>query len=298
MKLENLLEHIKSCEYNTDAELVCDKGCNLTMTRRDYLTSNCSLHLKREVVRLGRHLSFHRKRFEGLANCLYGRIQTLTDEVNRHSAEKLILENVIRRQQQEFAAQKLQLENVVRRQHQEITRNRVSNTDPLKWQICHNMNVDDKNILKIDDYNATTFAFVQSYYPLQPAKPHFQIQLLNSTENSSVQRNLIWIGLTRRGQRIVRTPEEGSIACIWNGRIQANEERVQYNTSRWENGDRIKLGIKFPNNFASEGNYMAVLCVHKNEKSLFEKRIGVPKDGLFPTVCIYGKDTKVTYISN
>ncbi len=318
MKLENLLDHRKNCEYNAEAELVCDKGCNLTVTRREYLTNNCSAHLKREIVKLSHHLSFQRKRFEGLANCLYDRIKILDDEVNRHNTQKLQLENVIRRQQQVNTTQKLHLENVIRRQQQviaaqklqleneikrreqevsQLTDDRVSNTT-LKWQICHNMNIDDSNTLKIDDYNSSTFAFVQSYFPLQPTNPHFQIQLSKSTEKSSVQRNLIWIGLTRKGQRVVRNPEEGSIACIWNGRIQADEHRIENNALRWKDGDQIKLGIKFPQSFTSEGNDIAMVCLHRNEKSLFEKRIRVPHDGLFPTVCIYGRDTKVTYICN
>lgn len=250
------------------------------------MLNDCCSHLTQEVMKLNRRLNYQKKHFEGLANCLYDRIKKLNDEVTRQHAHKGHLENVIRRQQQEIG---------------ELTGNRPLNI-PLKWQICHNLKIEESNILKIDDYNFSPFAFAQSYYSLKPAEPFFQIQLPKSpdalSENVvSARRNLIWIGLTRRGHPIVRSPEADSIACIWNGRIQVDKECLT-NGPRWEDGDLIKCGIKFPKNFMSEGNNTAVVCLYKNEKSFFEKSTKIPLDGFFPTICIYGRDTRVTYINN
>ncbi|XP_037042977.1 E3 ubiquitin-protein ligase PDZRN3-like [Bradysia coprophila] len=278
MKLEGLAEHVKNCEYNCDSEIICDKGCNLTVTRRAYLTSSCSIHMKREIENLQHRVSFQRKRFEGLANCLYERIKKLNDEINCNRIQKQQLENVIRRQHQELSALK--------------SRN-LANTQP-KWQMCHNMNIDESNNLKIDDHNLSTFAFVQSYHPLKPERPHFQIQL-STAANSSAQKG-VWIGLTRKGHSIVRNPEARSFACIWNGRIQLDNDCVAMGP-RWEDGDVIKLGFTFPNNFMmTAGNNSAVVCLYRNEKRFFERLVEIPKDGFFPTICIYGKDSKVTYI--
>lgn len=269
---------MKNCEYNSNAEVVCDKGCNLTVTRREYLMNDCCFHLKQEVVKLNRRVIFQRKRFEGLANCLYDRIKKLNEELVRHQTEKVQCENFIRRQQQEIV---------------KLNENRPS-IHSLKWQICHNMSVDDSNNLKIDDHNSSTFAFAQSYHPLKPAHSSFHIELSKSSENSSsVQRNLIWIGLTRKGHPVVRNPETGAIACIWNGRIQVDKECVA-NSERWEDGDVIRMGIKFPQNFSNDCS--VVVCLHKNEKLLFEKCIHIPQYGFFPTICIYGRDTKVKFM--
>lgn len=53
MKLENLQQHLNSCQYDpNNSEIVCDKGCNLKMTRREYEYNNCTHHLLNRVSSL------------------------------------------------------------------------------------------------------------------------------------------------------------------------------------------------------------------------------------------------------
>lgn len=54
MKLENLGNHASKCEYNINLneEIVCDNGCNMTITRQEYRESNCLTHLAKEVTKL------------------------------------------------------------------------------------------------------------------------------------------------------------------------------------------------------------------------------------------------------
>lgn len=278
MKLEHLADHVRSCEFNSDAKVICDNGCNLTVTRQEYSNSNCLSHMKLEIENLKHRVIFQRKRFEGLANCLYERINKLNDEVEGNRTQKQQLENVIRRQHQEIIA---------------LKNKSLANAQP-KWQICHNINIDECNNLKIDDPDSSTFAFVQSYHPLRPEKPTFQIKLSKSATSSPVQKGF-WIGLTRKGHPIVRNPAARSFACIWNGRIQLDNDCIAMGP-RWEDEDVIKLGLKFAENFMIDGNNNAVICLHRNGTMLFERGVKVPKEGLFPTLCIYGKDTRVAYI--
>lgn len=75
MKLENLADHSVSCEYNSNYEIVCDKGCNMSITRREYKDNNCFSHLanrlsaqEKEIKKLRIELSEQREHFERLIN--------------------------------------------------------------------------------------------------------------------------------------------------------------------------------------------------------------------------------------
>lgn len=282
------MEHVKSCEYNADAEIVCDQGCQLKVTRTEYIQNDCLTHSKHEMVKLNRRIVFQKKRFEGLANSLYDRITKLNEDLNSVRAQ--------------CRTQKEQYENVIKRQQQQILELRCNRRTigPLKWQICHNLNFDDANNLKIDDYSSSTFAFGQSYHCLTPARNHFQIKLAKSVENAPMLTISTWIGLTRKGQMANRNPATGAICFIWNGRIQMDHECIA-NGPMWEEGDTIKLGIKFRDSEERvrderEGKASHdMVCLHRNEKLVFERRFPIPREGYFPAICIYGKDTNVSF---
>lgn len=50
-------QHVRVCEYNLHASVVCDKGCNLDMTRQQYQENNCFSHLANEVKALRHEFS-------------------------------------------------------------------------------------------------------------------------------------------------------------------------------------------------------------------------------------------------
>lgn len=52
IKLESLEHHISKCEYNLNEKVVCDKGCNMTVTRQEYQVNNCFNHLAKEITQL------------------------------------------------------------------------------------------------------------------------------------------------------------------------------------------------------------------------------------------------------
>lgn len=98
MKLEFLQKHLSICEYNLDAVIVCDKGCNLRMTRREYLY-NCFLHLKdrvhlyeKENKKLSHRLIGQRERHDHTVKHLKQEIKSLNDEVSRQKEQIAILD--------------------------------------------------------------------------------------------------------------------------------------------------------------------------------------------------------------
>lgn len=44
LPLEQLQQHLTKCLFNPDAEVICDKGCNIKMTRHKYEVTNCFTH--------------------------------------------------------------------------------------------------------------------------------------------------------------------------------------------------------------------------------------------------------------
>ncbi|XP_037033167.1 TNF receptor-associated factor 5-like [Bradysia coprophila] len=51
VKLENFQQHLNNCQYDPDI-IVCDKGCKLQITRREYDHNNCLQHSLNRVRRL------------------------------------------------------------------------------------------------------------------------------------------------------------------------------------------------------------------------------------------------------
>lgn len=77
MRLDNLQNHRVACYYNPDAEVTCDKGCNLKLTRREYQDVDCREHFTNRV------------------SCQQAQIMELKKEVQLHCREKENAKNLL-----------------------------------------------------------------------------------------------------------------------------------------------------------------------------------------------------------
>lgn len=258
VKLEHLKNHVSNCEYSPNSQIVCDKGCNMKMCRRDYESSNCFKHFTDEVTRQE------------------DKIRKLNDEFNHQQEENTKLIQDLNYQQVKIMI----LNDKLRRIQDQIQ------DEPLKWRKNHNLKSGQLNILEIHD--KSRIAFAQSFYSLEPVKS-FKIQILNWGIKS-----WIVIGLARKEHPGYDPPgwSEGSIGYCSNGTFQfdCQSEKAGF---KWEDGDVIECGITFPQNFNNDVNYFVVVYFNRNSQLIVEKRLQMPFDGLFSTICMW--DTTVKY---
>ncbi|XP_037050573.1 E3 ubiquitin-protein ligase NRDP1-like [Bradysia coprophila] len=53
LQLENLKDHVSNqCAYNPNTEIICDKGCNIAISRHEYEANNCFSHLSNALKKL------------------------------------------------------------------------------------------------------------------------------------------------------------------------------------------------------------------------------------------------------
>lgn len=147
MPLENLEPHLNSCMYKPDMIVVCDKGCNLSMTRLEYQKS-C---------------------FEHLTTFLTDKFEKEMDEMKNHIEELHVL---IRRQGEA-------MERLVARTPRVMPQK-------LTWKRIYNMNLssDEPSILEPLNTNRFSWAFVQ--FTKLEASMSFRIQVMNITDKEYV----------------------------------------------------------------------------------------------------------------
>lgn len=52
---------MSKCEYNLNEDVVCDKGCSMTITRHEFQVNNCFTHLAKEITKLKLVLSLQQE---------------------------------------------------------------------------------------------------------------------------------------------------------------------------------------------------------------------------------------------
>lgn len=159
---------------------------------------------------------------------------------------------------------------------------------PLKWKVYDNVKTKKTNILKVS--NPSTFGFVKSEYPLEPARPFFKVHVLG-IENKNYRYT--FIGLYPKIQTD-RTP--AAVVYTDAGTIGINDDIVD-NGPKWKVGDIIECGIKFPNNFIDYENHSVTLYLSRNEELIYElPSVRIAKDGLlFPSIRLEGEDCSFKY---
>lgn len=252
-----------------DSEVICDKGCNMKMARREYEGNNCFIHLANLVSRQGEEIT----KLNDVVGRQVKEITELNDGLNRARCQLKSSENVVIRQQQEL--QSLTLYNKPPNSHWGILDMKIS--------------LGQSHVLECDDKNNSAAA--KLVHPLEPSNSSFKIQILNTSGK-------IGIGLTRKGLPTYNAPLfiEGSVGCFSNGSVSL-DGKWQKTLKEWRNGDIIECGIKFPNNFMNDGTKSVDVYFSVNEGKVFKKDMEMPQGGFFPSIYI-SKGEKVKYWCN
>ncbi|XP_037027733.1 E3 ubiquitin-protein ligase NRDP1-like isoform X2 [Bradysia coprophila] len=145
--LENLKSHLTVCTYKPNMTVVCDKGCNLVMTRLEYQKS-CFAHLS----------TYLSDKFEKELEEMKNQIEQLNGKINRQG------ESMARLVARTSAA-----------------------TPKLTWRRIYNMNMssDEPNILEPLNTNSFCWAFVQ-FTRLETSTTSCRIQVMNIGDDEYV----------------------------------------------------------------------------------------------------------------
>lgn len=294
--MEHLKNHLTNCEYSSNLEIVCDKGCNLRIKRCQY-KHNCLVHL-------ADRLSAQDERICNITATLnedYRLVVTkLNQEVNQLQAQVSKLTRDVTSQQKRITKLNDELKRV-RPQSEELQKLCNASTmliqAPPKWQKYINMkySIDQPNVLEFG-YNPGT-AFAQSLHPLNQSNPSFKTQILSDCGFDSIG---IGVGLTQKGHSTDVPPghSDGSIGYRCCGKLYYDKcESVTSHACKVK--DIIECGIKFPKNFINDGHRSVVVYFSKNGISFLKKMIRIPLDGLFATIYMFdvhlGSTVKIKY---
>ncbi len=280
--MEHLKNHLINCQYTSNLEIVCDKGCNLTVKRCDY-KFNCIVHLADRLRSQDENIN----RFNRAVNGHYRQqVVKLNAEVSHLQAQVSKLSRDVISQQKCIT----KLNDELKRSQpcdEEIQRLRSETkfTTTLQWQKTFNMNisVDEPNILEFG--HNTGSAYAQSLHPLTPTNHCFKIQILSDCGHNSVG---IGIGLTQKGHPSNIPPghSDGSIGYRCCGELYYDKcESIASHACKVN--DHIECGIKYAKTFVNNGNRSVVVYFSKNGIIFSKKMIRMPVDGLFPTVFLF-----------
>lgn len=146
VELVHLQDHLASCKYNPNSEVICDKGCNMKMRGHVYQTHNCLTYLvnlmshqKQEIRNLTCELIKQHKKFQRVVNGQEEEIEKLKEVVSSEKGDNIELNNENRRLREEIA----KLNNVVKVQQENIPNvvdnSTISLNETLKWRALKNV---------------------------------------------------------------------------------------------------------------------------------------------------------------
>lgn len=320
MPLERLQHHLTECDFNPNAEVICDKGCNIKITQDEYEASNCFTHLANrqqkqqeqitklsvevrrqqdEISKLNDELSSVRGQVPH-SECAISEpreeITTLNDELSSVPFE-------VERPREDFT--KLS-EEVARMQREEISK--LSEEHGRKRKDCtkltyeDNIQQEEEENMKVIDAISTKWQICENMKTLvdQPLvlehggdREGAFAQTFHSLDPATpvvkIQvlyvGNLITIGLTPKGHSSDTIPgfTHNSIGFCSDGYVFANN-KSQNVGQVWKNGDIIECRIKFPDSFITDGETKVEVNFTHNGQLAVSKDIEMPIDGFFPTV--------------
>lgn len=255
--MEEARSHNASCIFKPNAILVCDKGCNMTITRRDY-QENCFAHLE--------------KRF---SSQLVEMKKTIEDLRREQDGSKILISH----QQEEIK----KLRDEGSDQRQAILKLIIKTNSPPKcfWNVLHNMQIlpAQPNVLE-PVRKLCTWSFAQLAEPLKHGNSFFKIQILSKAENE-----YIIIALTRKGHEIVDLPgyDMGTLGYYDKGQLVVNG-KVETDLIKFHAGDIIECGINFPDNLFTEHFPFVEVYVIVNSQIVSKKMMKMPENGFFPSI--------------
>lgn len=264
-----------------NSEIICDKGCNMKITRREYEINNCFSHLANRV-------SAQEKENEKLRHDLHEQLKhKLYDQKEQFKQILTCQQEEITKLNNEVSRQRSQLEHfesTMSYQQHQTERLMGKSKILLKFQVCRNVKIEESNILKVVD--PLRFGFVKAEYPLEPTSGFFKVHILG-IDNEYTAANSI--GLNSENWLLPI-----SISYRGNGSLHVN--RMTFNDKpKWNVGDIIECGIKFRKNFMNNGNHSETVYISQNEKIIFQQSFTIPQDGVFPIIHLCGTDSSLRY---
>lgn len=255
--LEHLRSHAVKCEKNPNAEVVCDKGCNLKMLRHEYQSSDCFTHISSVLLQKDSEIT----RLSSLACRLEVENKQMNDELHQQKEENRQMNEAIYRLRSQI------------------------NSSLLKWRRCENIKFSGETFNVMEIENKTRTVFAQYFYSLEPSFC-FGVMILDWAVDSWMV-----IGLTRKHYPSYDPPgwSDESIGYNSYGCIQIDKTSAKVGDG-WQNGDAVHCGIKF----RQDTNDFLVMFL-KNGKHVIEKCMQIPRDGLYPTICMW--NTKIRYLN-
>lgn len=276
--MENLNGHdANTCKHNPNSVIICDKGCNIAITRREYESSNCLSHLSKKFILQEKEIVKSSKRFSDLSKKIILQGKEIAESSNRFSdlSKKIILQEAkICLQEKEIVNVKNALKKLNDKMHEQSL-----------WQICYNIDIsiNEPNFLKYKDNNNSEHpAFAQSIRSLEPDNPNFKMQIRYEGDKTTVT-----IGLTPKGFPIHLIPGlidesigyHGIDGYLYNGNPIGEKFGPEF-----RNGDIIECGVKFPSDFVNGVSATVVVYFSINDEFVGERNVTMPDGGLFPTL--------------
>jgi len=276
IKLEHLENHLINCEYNSNSEIVCDKGCEIKMSRREYATQNCYAHLKNRM-RVERVIESTRQNEE---------ISKLTEQLHNQRMQNTKLNDEVNG----LAEQITKLNEKVNCLEQQIENDEISKfgdnsnislNAPLKWNIFSNFKIsaDKVNIL---EQEGNGDAFAQSFYSIFELKNFcFKVQILQAVGFE--------IGLSSKDHAFgFRGINVRSVVCDNEGYVYIDGENLGCIGHILKASDVVECGIKSTGKFTSDGSPNITVYFCLNGRLFIERTIKIPTGGLFPAVKTIG----------
>lgn len=270
VELEHLETHLLKCEYNPNAEIICDWGCKSKIHRHELLSHNCSEYLLNlvslkdvEITKLTSALSDQKE------EC-----RKLTRELNDRNE---VLAN-------------LQLALIDR--DEQITHHKQQNIELLKSQVVHNSEkwkisrnlrfCEETNILEFvgPADHASDRGHAQSNYHLTASNSTFKIEVLSVT-------GLIIIGIATEADHSCFSGSTPKYLCDYENFKE-----------KWNIGDIIGFEVKTCDKGTARKRLC--LCFTRNGKlqQTWFTDSELRYDHFFPTISLEGQHTKVRVTYN
>lgn len=253
-----------------DSEIICDKGCNLRISRQEYEVNNCITHVQNLVKKLQEQISLLTlsRQFEQIP--IHG------NELSRWQPP----------QQQQL-------------QQQCASNSLVNDAPKFHWQNCKNIHVSINHTDVLVCGNEDSVGFAQSIYPVEPGNSSFRVLLLNEAN--------VCIGMSpinyRRGN-LGKMKDSFGFYTVYDGTTKnykmefwVNNLVFCMNNIRYDKviTRSIEFGIRLPPNFVNDGNYSVEMYVRVDDKLIKEQLIKMPQYAIFPTIELFGPGNRVKY---
>ncbi len=249
VKLENLPNHRSTCNHDPDAEVTCDKGCNLKILRRE-LENNCHDHFENE---------------------LRSKAQQISKLLEKAQEQQTASENVIANLKQQVT----ELNRKITQQSEEEQFSKVSiiyigPTPTPIWEIHENMTIGN-GVLKINDKSMDGYA--QFGHQLQYGNASFSIHVL---KNAGVRS--IVMGVARKGCLKYPPGYHGNSYGYASDGTVALDQKYKNTGEAWKDGDVITCKLVHSLLFG--------FVFYRNNEVVANFRLPVTDnaDNLFPTV--------------